>query len=164
MTLATQGLLTFPGAMALVLGENIGTTITAELATIGSTNINAHRAARAHTMFNVIGVTFMLIIFPYFIDFIKFVTTFPGQGLSTKSSKGMCSISPAISPMDTLCSMSSTERFFLIFLPLLIKVAILLSPKEDSPEDVYRLPNFGTNSMIRRSPLWPRRGVKSKDV
>jgi Na+/phosphate symporter len=46
--------------MALVLGENIGTTITAELATIGSNNINAHRAARAHTMFNVLGVTLML--------------------------------------------------------------------------------------------------------
>ncbi|MCP4366779.1 MAG: Na/Pi cotransporter family protein, partial [Deltaproteobacteria bacterium] len=64
MTLATQGLLTFPGAMALVLGENIGTTITAELATIGSANINAHRTARAHTMFNVIGVGLILLIFP----------------------------------------------------------------------------------------------------
>lgn len=39
MTLATQGLLPFSGAMALVLGENIGTTITAELATVGSANI-----------------------------------------------------------------------------------------------------------------------------
>jgi phosphate:Na+ symporter len=64
MTLASQGLLTFPGAMALVLGENIGTTITAELATIGSNNINAHRAARAHTMFNVLGVSLMLCVFP----------------------------------------------------------------------------------------------------
>ena len=52
--------------MALVLGENIGTTITAELATIGSNNINAHRAARAHTMFNVIGVALMLCVFPLF--------------------------------------------------------------------------------------------------
>jgi hypothetical protein len=67
MTLASQGLLTFPGAMALVLGENIGTTITAELATIGSNNINAHRAARAHTMFNVLGVTLMLCVFPLFV-------------------------------------------------------------------------------------------------
>ena len=80
MTLATQGLLTFPGAMALVLGENIGTTITAELATIGSTNINAHRAARAHTMFNVIGVGLMLLIFPYFVGIIEFITGQLGTG------------------------------------------------------------------------------------
>ena len=53
MTLATQGLLSFPAAMALVLGENIGTTITAQLARLGQTNINAHRAANAHTIFNV---------------------------------------------------------------------------------------------------------------
>ena len=80
MTLAAQGLLTFPGAMALVLGENIGTTITAELATIGSTNINAHRAARAHTMFNVIGVGLMLLIFPYFIGVIELITGQLGAG------------------------------------------------------------------------------------
>lgn len=80
MTLASQGLLTFPGAMALVLGENIGTTITAELATIGSTNVNAHRAARAHTMFNVIGVTIMLLIFPLFIKAVELMTLSMGAG------------------------------------------------------------------------------------
>ena len=63
MTLATQGLLTFPGAVALVLGDNIGTTITAELASIG-TEYNAHRTARAHTMFNVLGVCLMVMVFP----------------------------------------------------------------------------------------------------
>jgi phosphate:Na+ symporter len=68
MTLATQGLLTFPAAMALVLGENIGTTITAQLARLGSTNINAHRTANAHTIFNAIGVFIMILIFPHFLD------------------------------------------------------------------------------------------------
>ena len=80
MTLASQGLLTFPGAMALVLGENIGTTITAELATIGSANINSHRAARAHTMFNVIGVTLMLLIFPLFVKGVEIITLTLGTG------------------------------------------------------------------------------------
>ncbi len=144
MTLATQGLLTFPGAMALVLGENIGTTITAELATIGSTNINAHRAARAHTMFNVIGVTFMLIIFPYFIDFIKYVTMFMGQGPVEQVVEGdVVNIARYIANGHTLFNVIN-GTIFLIFLPLLIKVAVLLSPKEDPSEDIYRLPDFST--------------------
>jgi phosphate:Na+ symporter len=144
MTLATQGLLTFPGAMALVLGENIGTTITAELATIGSSNINAHRAARAHTMFNVIGVVFMLIIFPYFIDLIEFVTTFMGSGPVTQVVEGdLVNIARYIANGHTLFNVINAT-FFLIFLPLLIKVAVLLSPKEDPSEDIYRLPDFST--------------------
>ncbi|MGB6010273.1 MAG: Na/Pi cotransporter family protein [Desulfobacterales bacterium] len=144
MTLATQGLLTFPGAMALVLGENIGTTITAELATIGSTNINAHRAARAHTMFNVIGVTFMLIIFPYFVDFIKYVTMVMGQGPVEQVVEGdVVNIARYIANGHTLFNVIN-GTIFLIFLPLLIKVAVLLSPKEDPSEDIYRLPDFST--------------------
>jgi len=136
--------LTFPGAMALVMGENIGTTITAELATIGSSNINAHRAARAHTMFNVIGVTFMLIIFPYFIDLIEFVTTFLGSGPVTQVVEGdVVNIARYIANGHTLFNVINAT-IFLIFLPLLIKVAIFLSPKEEAPEDFFRLPDFGT--------------------
>jgi len=144
MTLATQGLLTFPGAMALVMGENIGTTITAELATIGSSNINAHRAARAHTMFNVIGVTIMLIIFPYFIDFIKFVTMFMFEGPLDQVVEGdIVNVARYIANGHTLFNVIN-GTIFLIFLPLLIKVAVLLSPKEDPAEDIYRMPNFST--------------------
>ena len=144
MTLAMQGLLTFPGAMALVLGENIGTTITAELATIGSTNVNAHRAARAHTMFNVIGVTMMLIIFPYFIDFIKYVTMVMGTGSVDQVVGGdVVNIARYIANGHTLFNVIN-GTIFLIFLPLLIKVAVLLSPKEDPSEDIFRLPNFST--------------------
>lgn len=128
----------------LVLGENIGTTITAELATIGSTNINAHRAARAHTMFNVIGVTMMLIIFPYFIDFIKYVTVVMGQGPVEQVVEGdVVNIARYIANGHTLFNVIN-GTIFLIFLPLLIKVAVLLSPKEDPSEDIYRLPDFST--------------------
>ena len=55
MVLASQGLLTFEASVALILGDNIGTTITAQLASLG-TNINAHRTANAHTLFNVFGL------------------------------------------------------------------------------------------------------------
>lgn len=57
-------------AAAIVLGENIGTTITANLAAIIG-NVHAKRAARAHLIFNVIGVTWMLFVFPFFIDAIN---------------------------------------------------------------------------------------------
>ena len=143
MTLATQGLLTFPGAMALVLGENIGTTITAELATIGSTNINAHRAARAHTMFNVIGVGLMLLIFPYFIGIIEYITGQLGAGPATQIVNGeVVNVARYIANGHTIFNVLNAS-VFLIFLPLLIKVAIKLSPKHEEPEDIYRLPNFG---------------------
>jgi len=144
MTLATQGLLPFSGAMALVLGENIGTTITAELATIGSDNINAHRAARAHTMFNVIGVVFMLLIFPYFVGFIELVTLNLGAGPVADVVDGdVVNVARYIANGHTLFNVINAV-IFLAFLPMLIKVAIFLSPKEEEPEDIYRLPNFGT--------------------
>lgn len=67
MALAATGLIDIRGAICLVLGENIGTTITAQLASIG-TNRAARRAACAHTMFNSAGVAAMLIIM-YTTDF-----------------------------------------------------------------------------------------------
>ncbi len=54
-------------AAAIVLGENIGTTITANLAAIIG-NVHAKRAARAHLIFNIFGVIWMLIVFPFFLS------------------------------------------------------------------------------------------------
>lgn len=76
LALATSGLVSFEGSMALILGENIGTTITANLAAIG-TNIAARRTAFSHFLFNFLGVAYMLIFFPYFIQFISWLT--PGD-------------------------------------------------------------------------------------
>ncbi len=143
MTLASQGLLTFPGAMALVLGENIGTTITAELATIGSNNINAHRAARAHTMFNVLGVGLMLCVFPLFVRFVEMVTLGLGAGpVDQVVGDEVVNIGRYLANGHTLFNVINAS-FFLLVLPWLIKVAILLSPKEEEDVDYYRLPNFG---------------------
>ncbi|HAL45206.1 MAG TPA: sodium:phosphate symporter, partial [Phycisphaerales bacterium] len=65
MGLAFNGIIDFPTAAALVLGENIGTTVTALLASLGAAT-NARRAAFAHTMFNVMGVMWITaIFFPY---------------------------------------------------------------------------------------------------
>jgi len=142
MTLATQGLLGFPAAMALVLGENIGTTITAEIATIGTSNINAHRAARAHTMFNVIGVCIMLLIFPVFIKVVIFVTGYMQAGPVNEIIDGdMVNISRYIANGHTIFNVINAS-FFLLVLPWLIKVAIMLSPKQKESEEFFKLPNF----------------------
>lgn len=65
ITLATQGLIDYPTAVALVLGENVGTTVTALLASLGASS-NAKRAAYAHTLINIVGVMWATVIFrPY---------------------------------------------------------------------------------------------------
>lgn len=143
MTLATQGLLSFPAAMALVLGENIGTTITAQLATIGSTNTDARRTANAHTLFNVIGVFFILLTFPYFIDLIKIITIKMGGGPVDAIGGGeSINIARFLANGHTIFNVVNA-MVFLIFMPLLVKVVILLSPKPKEVEDLFRLPNLG---------------------
>jgi len=58
--LAFRGLIDFPSTIPLILGDNIGTTITAQIAAIG-TNPSSKRVAWVHTMFNVLGVCYMLV-------------------------------------------------------------------------------------------------------
>jgi phosphate:Na+ symporter len=70
ITLASTQAITFETAAALVLGENIGTTITAFLASLG-TNTSARRAAYAHILFNVIGVTLLVPFFKYYLLFLN---------------------------------------------------------------------------------------------
>jgi phosphate:Na+ symporter len=73
--LCERGIIPFEMAAGMVLGENIGTTITANLAAIVG-NVHAKRAARAHFIFNVFGVLWMVIIFPFFLDLVSQVTTY----------------------------------------------------------------------------------------
>lgn len=70
ITLAVQGLIDYPTAVALVLGENVGTTITAFLATLNA-NVNAKRAAYAHTIINTVGVIWVTSVFPYYLKFLS---------------------------------------------------------------------------------------------
>lgn len=73
LTMAFRGWLGPISASAMVLGQNIGTTITAYLASIG-TNTNAKRAAWAHILFNVIGTIIALIFFNPLIRFVNYIT------------------------------------------------------------------------------------------
>ena len=79
LTMAYKGWIDYPSACAIILGENVGTTITANLAALGS-NLEAKRAARVHLLFNLIGVLWCLVVFAPFVRFIDWVI--PGDPLA----------------------------------------------------------------------------------
>ena len=88
LTMASLGWLNFEQSAAIILGENIGTTITAFLASLPA-NVAAKRAARAHFMFNIIGVCWMLILIVPFSNMVLWVFDFmteiaPGMLLKSK--------------------------------------------------------------------------------
>lgn len=72
LAMVSTGTIPFEVACAMVLGENIGTTITAEIASLIA-NVHAKRSARIHSMFNIIGVGWMLLIFPFFIQLMGYM-------------------------------------------------------------------------------------------
>jgi len=74
MSMAATGIINFETAVALVLGMNIGTTITAFLASLGATT-NAKRTAYAHTLINCIGA---IVVLPFFSLFVKMLPTLAG--------------------------------------------------------------------------------------
>jgi phosphate:Na+ symporter len=76
LVLAGNGLLPFDLCIALILGENIGTACSANIAAL-KTNLAARRTALAHLLFNLIGVAYVLLLFPYFLHLVDLLT--PGD-------------------------------------------------------------------------------------
>lgn len=66
LVLVFQGIIDYPTAVALILGQNVGTTITATIASVGA-SIPAKQTARAHMLFNVFGVLVVLVSWPLWI-------------------------------------------------------------------------------------------------
>ncbi|MHC4153204.1 MAG: Na/Pi cotransporter family protein [Planctomycetota bacterium] len=83
MGLVGTGVISFETGVALVLGENIGTTITACLASLGAST-NAKRAALAHVIIKVIGVAWITAIFPFYINLVKSIIGADLRNLSTE--------------------------------------------------------------------------------
>ncbi len=79
LIMCTKGWITFDLACALILGSNIGTTITPIIASLGA-NIAAKRAALCHLMFNVLGTIWALVLFFPFTDLTVWITESFGQG------------------------------------------------------------------------------------
>jgi phosphate:Na+ symporter len=135
LTLAAKGWIDYESAAAIVLGENIGTTITANLASL-TANTAAKRAARAHFLFNIVGVIWMIFLFGPFTDLVDFI------------SRG-----PADDPANTLYHLALFHTLFnfcniLIlvgFVPQLAKVAKLMVRSKDGEEEFEYLQIYSTN-------------------
>ena len=80
LTMGYKGWIDFPQAAAVILGENIGTTITAYLASL-TANTAPKRAARAHFIFNMLGVLWMLAVFFPFISVVDWLMPGPPEAL-----------------------------------------------------------------------------------
>jgi len=141
MALASQGLLSFEGSVAVILGTNIGTTITAQLASIGS-NVNARQTAMAHSVFNVLGVILVVLIFSYFVNAVVYVTgNFLGVGdpdLLFGEEKRF--ISRHIANAHTLFNVINAI-LFLFILPYLVRIAIWLTPRGEKEhlDEIYHI-------------------------
>lgn len=83
LIMCTKGWITFDLACAMILGSNIGTTITPIIASLGA-NLAAKRAALCHLMFNVFGTVWVLALFIPFTDLTVWVTESLGQGDPTQ--------------------------------------------------------------------------------
>lgn len=81
MAMASQGLLSLDAAIPIILGDNIGTTITAVIAAIGA-NRSAQQAAAAHVLFNIIGVAIFMLALPLFKAAVAFTATDIGRQLA----------------------------------------------------------------------------------
>jgi len=79
LVMCNNGWIPFEIAAAMVLGENIGTTITANLAALMG-NVSSKRAARAHLIFNLIGVIWIILVMPFFLRAITGIMVSSGLG------------------------------------------------------------------------------------
>ena len=133
LVMASQGWIPFEMAAAMVLGENIGTTITANIAaSVG--NISARRAALAHTFFNVFGVIWVLILYrPFLLLISKIVVSFGGQDPFVSSE----SLLYAISTLHTLFNVINT-LILVWFTPQIVKL-VSMAIKSKKEEEVFRL-------------------------
>ncbi|MDR2026194.1 MAG: Na/Pi cotransporter family protein [Prevotellaceae bacterium] len=93
LVMCSQGWVSFEIACATILGENIGTTITANLAAL-SANVSAKRAAFAHFIFNVFGVIWALILFYPFTRMIASIVSNIGPGDPSRITEFVANLSP----------------------------------------------------------------------
>ncbi|WP_052078371.1 Na/Pi cotransporter family protein [Spirochaeta lutea] len=130
LTLAFSGWIDFQNSAAIILGENIGTTVTAYLASLGS-NVHSRRAARAHTLFNIFGVLWMLVVF---VPFLKMVDAITPGAITTPDG-----ITSSLAMFHTLFNILNT--FICIwFVPQFSSlVQRIVKPRKIDFEEVYQL-------------------------
>ena len=156
MLLAASGLIDFKLAVAMVLGENIGTTITANIAAAVA-NTSAKRAARAHTIFNIVGVIWVLAVFAPIVKLICLIMVklgFCDPMTASAALKAMAegtmagdteavelyknSLLYGIAMLHTLFNVTNT-LVLIWFTPLIEKAVVWLVKEPKGEHEVFRL-------------------------
>ena len=134
MVLCSTGAITIFQGIALVMGENIGTTVTANLAALNA-NTQARRTAMAHLLFNVFGVVWVLCVF---FPFVRLVCRIVGID-PTADSVDPARLSFALAAFHTGFNVINTA-LLIGFVPQIEKlVCFLIKPKKTDEEDEFRL-------------------------
>ncbi len=142
LVMCYNGWIGFDVAVALVMGQNIGTTITANLAALVA-NAAGKKAARAHLVFNVVGVLITLIVFSPLMRFIAYLT----QNMTGCSPYAPIddplynreSVPLAISLFHTIFNVGNTI-ILAFFIPQILKIVNwMVKTKEEDSEDEFRL-------------------------
>ena len=125
--LCSTGVLPIYLGIALVMGENIGTTATANLAALGAT-IQARRAALAHLLFNVFGVTWVLCVFYPFVDLVCSLVGYdPTQG-------GQATLLPVVLATFHTCFNVTNTAMLIGLIPQMERVVCRLLPGKEAAE------------------------------
>ena len=131
--LCSTGVLPIYMGIALVMGENIGTTATANLAALGS-SVEARRAALAHLLFNVFGVAWVLCVFYPFVDLVCSLVGYdPTLG-------GQRERLPVVLAMFHTCFNVTNTMILIGFIPQLERVVCWILPSK--PESANDTPNL----------------------
>ena len=129
-------------AAAIILGENIGTTITANMAAMIG-NVHAKRAARAHLFFNVIGVLWMLAIFDPFLKFVDYLVseTFFNALIIDGDSESTTRWSLAVYHL----SFNIVNTLLLLwFIPHIERLVVRILPSKTDDDEMFQLKFFSS--------------------
>ena len=145
LVMCYEGYIPFELAAAMVLGENIGTTITANLAAMVG-NVHAKRSARAHFIFNIFGVIWMIIAFPFFIKMIDNYMSLNMQ-LSPLNVVGESVAIPiGLSIFHTTFNIINV-LLMVGFVPLISRIVIKMQPSKGELDEEFHLEHIGTGLM-----------------
>ncbi len=123
--LCSTGVLPIYQGIALVMGENIGTTATANLAALGA-GVQARRAALAHLMFNVFGVIWILSVFYPFVDIVCGIVGY------NPSLSGQTERLPIVLAMFHTCFNVTNTALLIGFIPQLERIVCFLLPEREN--------------------------------
>lgn len=138
MTLVAGGVIPFEVASAMILGENIGTTITAELASLIG-NVHAKRSARIHSLFNLIGVGWAILLFPFILRGIASIIEGDPYTDGNAANLGLAIFHSAFNLMNVL--------ILIWFVPWLVKVAERTVKSKGAADEEFHLDYIGTGIM-----------------